>query len=58
MALSRYEARVLLKGATERDRRIARLQDDMISKIIHNPSYKPNAVIKGLFVDGGVACRS
>lgn len=51
MALSRYEARVLLKGATERDRRIARLQDDMISKIIHNPSYKPNAVITDSYGD-------
>ena len=49
--MSRYEARVLLKGMTERDRRIARIKDDMIGKIIHNPSYKPNAVITDSYGD-------
>ena len=49
--MSRYEARVLLKGATERDRRIARIQDDMIAKIVHNPSYKPNALITDSYGD-------
>ena len=49
--MSRYEARVLLKGMTERDRRIARIKDDMIGKIIHNPSYKPNAVINDSYGD-------
>lgn len=49
--MSRYLARVLLKGATERDRRIARLQDDMILKITSNPSYKPNAVITDSYGD-------
>ena len=43
--MGRYENRVLLKGRTERDRRIARIKDDMFAKIIHNPSYKPNATI-------------
>lgn len=43
--MSRYEARVLLKGATERDRRIARIHDDIFRMIKSNPSYKPNAVI-------------
>lgn len=43
--MGRYEDRVLLKGRTERDRRIARIQDDMIEKMVHNPSYKPNALI-------------
>ena len=49
--MSRYEARVLLKGVTERDRRIARIRDDMFNKIIHNPSYKPNAVITDSYGD-------
>ena len=49
--MGRYEARVLLKGATERDRRIARMQDDMVSKIVHNPSYKPNALITDSYGD-------
>lgn len=49
--MGRYEARVLLKGITERDRRIARIKDDMIGKIIHNPSYKPNAVITDSYGD-------
>ena len=49
--MSRYEARVLLKGMTERDRRIARIKDDMISKIIHNPSYKKNALITDSYGD-------
>lgn len=43
--MSRYSARVLLKGNTERDRRIARIKDDMLNKIVHNPSYKPTAVV-------------
>ena len=43
--MGRYEARVLLKGTTERDRRIARIQDDISTKIVCNPSYKPNAII-------------
>lgn len=43
--MSRYEARVLLKGTTERDRRISRIHDDIYNMVIHNPSYKPNAVI-------------
>ena len=51
MDMSRYEARVLLKGVTERDRRIARIKDDMFSKIVHNPSYKPNAVITDSYGD-------
>ena len=51
MDMSRYEARVLLKGVTERDRRIARIRDDMFNKIIHNPSYKPNAVITDSYGD-------
>lgn len=51
MGMSRYEARVLLKGMTERDRRIARIKDDMISKIIHNPSYKKNALITDSYGD-------
>lgn len=51
MDLSRYEARVLLKGSTERDRRIARIQDDLFAKIIHNPSYKPNAIITDTYGD-------
>lgn len=43
--MSRYEARVLLKGATARDRWVKRIQDDIIGKITENPSYKNNAVI-------------
>lgn len=49
--MGRYEARVLLKGRTERDRRIARMQDDMLEKIVHNPSYKPNATITDSYGD-------
>lgn len=51
MRLGRYEARVLLKGATERDRRIARIKDDMFNKIMRNPSYKPNAIITDSYGD-------
>lgn len=43
--MSRYEARVLLKGATARDRWVKRIQDDIVGKITENPSYKKNAVI-------------
>ena len=49
--MGRYEARVLLKGRTERDRRISRMQDDMLEKIVHNPSYKPNATVTDSYGD-------
>ncbi len=41
----RYASRMNLKGTTERDRRIARLKDDVTGKVIANPSYKPTAIV-------------
>lgn len=49
--MSRYEARVLLHGATERDRNIKRIKNDIKRMIMANPSYKPNATVTDTYGD-------